>query len=172
MLVGGASVALSLPFTQCVVPEGITGPVAIYVTNDTQPINNNARDKFIGNIVAGPTMAFIDNKPEVLGQFARPNVAGSANVNAPITAISTQTISPADASQLLRATGSVVAAPTNVIAAPSAVPTVGAIGAVGGSPVAPVAGAPSTAPGFTGPSPDGLLTVIGMQMVPNAPASS
>ena len=70
MLVGGASVALSLPFTQCVVPEGITGPVAIYVTNDTQPINNNARDKFIGNIVAGPTMAFLDNSPEAIGALA------------------------------------------------------------------------------------------------------
>ena len=53
MLAGGMPFSLSLPFSQCVVPDGLVGPVAIYVTNDTQPLANNARDKFLGNVVAG-----------------------------------------------------------------------------------------------------------------------
>lgn len=154
MLVGGAPLALSLPFSQCVVPEGITGPVAIYVTNDTQPINNNARDKFIGNIVAGPTMAFIDNKPEVLGQFARPNLAGAAN----IPSTSTQTISPAQASDLVG---------SSTIVSSGSVPTAGAVNAAPGVP----SGAPPTASQFTGPSPDGSVTVLGWSTVPNTPST-
>jgi hypothetical protein len=164
MLVGGAPVALSLPFTECVVPEGITGPVAIYVTNDTQPINNNARDKFLGNIVAGPTMAFIDNKPEVLGEFARPDLAGSVSVP-----LSSQTISPEQASSILSASGS-IAVPTEVASATEsaieAPPTAGAVNAAP-SPTA----APDSANQFTGPSPDGALTVIGWSTVPNTPST-
>ncbi|KAH8986313.1 ferritin-like domain-containing protein [Lactarius akahatsu] len=62
MLVGGA--------------PGINGPVAIWVTSDDQPLNNNARDRGSNAIVAGPLMAFIDTKPESLGQLAR-NQAGT-----------------------------------------------------------------------------------------------
>jgi len=95
MLAGGMPFSLSLPFSQCVVPSGLTGPVAIYVTNDTQPLNNNARDKFLGNIVAGPTMAFIDNKPEAISSLAitgsdsSSSGSGSGSGSGTVTASST-----------------------------------------------------------------------------------
>jgi len=86
MIVGGLSSAITLPFNQCVVPEGITGPVALWVTSDNQPLLNNPVDRDQSKIVAGPTMAFIDNQPQVLGQLVR---AGSG---ASPTGTSTSTI--------------------------------------------------------------------------------
>ncbi|KAH9049257.1 ferritin-like domain-containing protein [Lactarius deliciosus] len=49
--------SISLPLNQCVVPEGINGPVAIWVTKDDQPLNNNCarpreqRDQSIGQLI-------------------------------------------------------------------------------------------------------------------------
>jgi hypothetical protein len=75
MMVGGASFAIVLPFQQCVVPSGIDGPVAIYVTSDAQPLANNIRDQATNSLVAGPTMAFIDTVPQDLASLA---ITGSA----------------------------------------------------------------------------------------------
>ncbi|TCD70477.1 hypothetical protein EIP91_003238 [Steccherinum ochraceum] len=121
MLVGGAPFAIVLPFDQCVVPDGINGPVAIFVTSDPQPLNNNIRDQATDKVVAGPTMAFIDTSPEVISQLA---VGGSASA-APAPAsgspapdastptpsaaadgsTSTTTLTPAEASAVLSSAG-------------------------------------------------------------------
>ena len=71
MLVGGAPFSIALPFSQCVVPDGINGPVAIFITSDAQPLNNNIRDQATDKIIAGPTMAFIDTSPEMISSLAR-----------------------------------------------------------------------------------------------------
>jgi len=71
MLAGGLPSTISLPLSQCIVPKGITGPVALWVTSDSQPLINNPRDRAVDKLVAGPTMAFLDNKPQILGQIAR-----------------------------------------------------------------------------------------------------
>lgn len=105
MLVGGAPFSISLPLDQCVVPGGINGPVAIWVTSDDQPLNNNARDRGSNAIVAGPLMAFIDIKPEALGQLAR-NQAGTPPP-------STTTVPPSQASAILSSLPSTTAPPNN-----------------------------------------------------------
>ncbi|KAI9449641.1 ferritin-like domain-containing protein [Lactarius psammicola] len=94
MLVGGAPFSISLALDQCVVPPGINGPVAIWVTSDDQPLNNNARDRGSNAIVAGPLMAFIDIQPESLGQLVRNNGAGTPPS-------STSTMPPSQASSLI-----------------------------------------------------------------------
>lgn len=94
MLVGGAPFSISLALDQCIVPSGINGPVAIWVTSDDQPLNNNARDRGSNAIVAGPLLAFIDTKPETLGQLVRNNSAGTPPP-------STQTVPPAQATSIL-----------------------------------------------------------------------
>jgi len=71
MMLGGASTSLPLPFKDCVVPDDIDGPVAIWITRDNQPLINNVRDRATTQQVAGPAMAFIDTKFEELGQLAR-----------------------------------------------------------------------------------------------------
>lgn len=156
MLAGGMPFSLSLPFSQCVVPTGLTGPVAIYVTNDTQPLNNNARDKFLGNIVAGPTMAFIDNKPEAISSLAitgsDSSSSGSGSGSGSVTAsstVSTATISPDEAS-------SIVESASSTLSADSSTPTAAQDNS----------GFPSTVNLTTGPSKDGSITVDGWTELP------
>ncbi|THG99559.1 hypothetical protein EW026_g2809 [Hermanssonia centrifuga] len=71
MMFGNSSFSLALPFNQCVVPPGTNGPVAVYVTSDDQPLENNIRDQATVNLIAGPTMAYIDTIVEDLGTVAR-----------------------------------------------------------------------------------------------------
>lgn len=100
MLIGGMPFSLSLPISQCVVPEGINGPVAIWITSDDQPLNAGAVDRQSNAIVAGPLMTFIDSKPDGLGSLVRKNdKSGSGNNEA--SPSTTTTVSPAEASGLL-----------------------------------------------------------------------
>lgn len=93
MLAGGLPFSISLPLSQCIVPEGINGPVALWVTSDPQPLINNPRDRAVDKLVAGPTIAFLDLKPQILGQMAR-NLGGT-----PPTV--TTTITPDQATSIL-----------------------------------------------------------------------
>lgn len=61
--------SISLPLNNCVVPATVNGPVAIWITNSTQPLLNNVIDRSTAQTVAGPTLAFIDAQPEALGQL-------------------------------------------------------------------------------------------------------
>lgn len=72
MILGGAAVSIPLPFKDCVVPNDINGPVAIWITSDGQPLVNNVRDRATTQQVAGPAMAFIDTVTEELGKLAKP----------------------------------------------------------------------------------------------------
>jgi len=100
MLVGGAHATLSFPLSECVVPD-INGPVALWVTSDGQPLINNVRDRSTAQLIAGPTFAFIDTKPEVLGSLAR----GGADIPAVQESTSTRTISPDEASSIIAGIG-------------------------------------------------------------------
>ncbi|KAI9507175.1 ferritin-like domain-containing protein [Russula earlei] len=71
MLAGGMPFSISLPIGQCIVPAGINGPVAVWVTSDDQPLNGGAVDRISNAIVAGPLMAFIDTQPETLSSLVR-----------------------------------------------------------------------------------------------------
>jgi len=71
MVIGGLAFSVPLPLSQCVVPAGINGPVAIWITSDSQPLINNPIDRAVDKQVAGPTIAFIDTKSQLLGQMAR-----------------------------------------------------------------------------------------------------
>ena len=87
MLVGGLPFTISLPLSQCVVPDGIdiNGPVALWVTSDSQPLVNNPRDRAADKMVAGPTIAFLDTKPQILGQMARTLPGAPPTVTSTIT---------------------------------------------------------------------------------------
>lgn len=116
MLVGGAEASISLPFSQCVVPQGINGPVAIFITSDDQPLLGNVVDRATVDVVAGPTLAFIDTQPQTINQLlVTPPQGGAA------TATATLTVSPSQASADISG--------ASVIAPPSATAT----GNVGGA---------------------------------------
>jgi len=96
MLVGGQVNTISLPMSQCIVPEGINGAVALFITNDTQPLANNVVLRAAANnIVAGPAMAFIDPNPSPLSQIVRSGVSGTNGGST-----TSQDVSPSQASQI------------------------------------------------------------------------
>lgn len=96
MLVGGQINTISLPLSQCIVPQGVNGPVALFITNDTQPLANNVVLRTdANNIVAGPAMAFIDPNPSPLSQIVRSG-QGSSDGASTVTS----DVSPAQASQI------------------------------------------------------------------------
>ncbi|KII95999.1 hypothetical protein PLICRDRAFT_48922 [Plicaturopsis crispa FD-325 SS-3] len=78
MLAGGMFASISLPFSQCVVPPNLNGPVAIYVTSDAQPILSDVVDRASSSIVAGPTMAFIDIVTETITTVVRSSSGSSS----------------------------------------------------------------------------------------------
>jgi len=150
MMVGGAPFSISLPIDECVVPEGINGGVAIWITSDNNPLANNVRDRATDKQIAGPTIAMIDSSPDMLAQLSRTS-AGDANSNESTT---TQTISPGEAS-------SIIAGATST--AESSSSTSGAVGNSASS-------GPSLSPKpilTTGPSADGHITVEGWTGLPN-----
>jgi len=147
MLAGGLPFSISLPFNQCVVPDGITGPVALWITSDAQPLANSAVDRSQSSIIAGPTMVFLDNKPEVLGQMVR---AASSSGSPPAT--STTTITQDQASSILSN-----AVPSSTISANPGSPS-----SSGTPSVLQNAGGPNL---YVGPSPDGKMVVNGWSNV-------
>ncbi|KAF8966499.1 ferritin-like domain-containing protein [Flammula alnicola] len=158
MLIGGQFASIPLPFNNCVVPSGINGPVAIFVTSDGQPLLNNVRDRATTQLVAGPTMAFIDTQPDMLGQLAR-IPAGGATISpaqesaiigsaSAATAASTAAVSTASSSS----SGSALASPASGSSSPSSSSTASA------SSASSTPGGPNT---FVGPSADGSITVDG-----------
>ncbi|KAI9001449.1 ferritin-like domain-containing protein [Trametes punicea] len=102
MLVGGVPTSIPFSLSSCVVPEGIEGPVAIFITSDMQPLNNNVRDRANQAVVAGPTMAFIDTQKQLLSQLALAasgnSTDGSSSGN---ESTSTTTITPAQATSII-----------------------------------------------------------------------
>jgi hypothetical protein len=153
MLVGGAAFALAFPIDECVVPDGINGPVAVFVTNSTQPLLTAQRDQFRKSVVAGPQFAFVDTQPQTINALVRTPQNGDAP-----TIPSTATISPAEASAVVTgASGDPTAATT--LTAPDPAATTGA------SPAVAAAGQANLA---TGPSKDGALNVNGWTTIPAA----
>jgi hypothetical protein len=182
MLLGGAHATLAFPINECVVPD-VNGPVAIWLTSDGQPLINNVRDRATAQLVAGPTFAFIDTKPEVLGSLAR----GGANIPVVQESTSTRTISPEEASSIIDGIGIATAGAVStdtaaltqatdfVSATDSAALTTATDSAAATSTdvaqsanleaAAPVPGSPGGPNPFTGLSGDGSVTVNGWTIV-------
>jgi len=182
MILGGAHASLSFPINECVVPD-INGPVAIWLTSDGQPLINNVRDRATAQLVAGPTFAFIDTKPEVLGSLAR----GGADIPVVQESTSTRTISPGEASSIIAGIGIATPGATDTAAftsatdfasatdsaaltsaTDSATATDSASAADASSAnvvAAPVPGSPGGPNPYTGLSGDGAVTVNGWTIV-------
>ena len=114
MLTSSMPFSISLPFSQCVVPEGINGAVAIWITEDDQPLNGEAIDRQSNAIVAGPLLTFIDVQVDVISSLVRNKGgnnnsqsgsssygSGSYNSGMASSFASTTTVSPSDASALI-----------------------------------------------------------------------
>lgn len=94
MMTGGVASAAAFPIDQCVVPQGLEGPVYIYITNTTQPLLNSQQNQNVASIVAGPTGGFIDTRQESASQLFK----SSGGLNQSGSSVTTNTISPSQAS--------------------------------------------------------------------------
>jgi hypothetical protein len=165
MIVGGAPFAINLPLDQCTVPPGINGPVAVWVTSDSNPLINNVIDRDTTKQVAGPAFIEVDSQPDLLSQLVRST--GTA-----ATTETTTTITPAEANSIIQnasgtatASGSSATSGTDSSSSPPS-------GSSSGSDSAPSAPPSNPLPlDFTGKSPDGKVNVLGLSSVP-APTGS
>ncbi|KAJ4492687.1 ferritin-like domain-containing protein [Lentinula edodes] len=165
MMLGGNPFSISLPYNQCVVPSTVNGPVAIYVTSDDNPLQSNVVNRAsANNILAGPTVAFIDAQPETLGQMVRSSGTGTASASS-----STQTISPDVAASIVSAQGSSTAAGAAATDSSSVSATDSSAAAASTSNSVNDSSDPS-APfrdDFTGLAPGNAINVIGWSNIPS-----
>jgi hypothetical protein len=117
MLLGGQPTSIPFPFNNCVVPSGINGPVAVFITSDNQPLINNVVDRATTQLVAGPLLTFIDTQPQILGETVgiTSGSNSSSSSSGSGSTITTQTISPAQAS-------AIISSAVNAAASASALP--------------------------------------------------
>jgi hypothetical protein len=133
MMLGGQPAAIPMPFDQCVVPQGINGPVAIFITSDGQPLVNNVVDRATVQLVAGPAMTFVDTQPQMLGMLVNSGINSNSSSNSTSTAsaatsFTTQTISPAEAQSIISAAGATQTAAPAAPPSSSSTPGSGALG--------------------------------------------
>ncbi|GAA5888727.1 hypothetical protein JCM5296_000084 [Sporobolomyces johnsonii] len=82
MITGGLTAALTFPANACVVPTGIDGPVAVYLTNTSTPLATNIVVQDTLTIVAGPGFIFVDSQMTLLSSlFAISSSSSSSSYN-------------------------------------------------------------------------------------------
>jgi hypothetical protein len=157
MLANGMEITQSQSIDNCIVPDGVDGPVFVYITSSPQPLQANLKNQCTDCQVAGPTLIFLDTKPEFLGQLARTGqpIKSDKTINAG-DATQPGTTTPGSAAPGSAAPGSAApgsAAPGS--AAPgSSTPGSAAPGTPGSStPGASTPGASGSKPGSSTPQP-------------------
>jgi len=150
MLMGGATNSLSLPLSQCVVPGGSNGPMAIWITSDSQPIANDVVNRTPNSIVAGPTIMYVDTSGQMLSQMVVNGGNSTGSTSGGQSDSFTRTVNPAVAAALMTGVSSSSTLPPSV-------PT--------NAPNGFVANGAVTAPSPTGTSPGGI-TINGSSMIP------
>jgi len=163
MMVGGAPFSINLPLAQCNVPQGINGPVAVWITSDDNPLANNVVDRDTIKQVAGPAIIFIDSQPETLGQLVR-----GSGTNSGATTTETTTISPDEASSIIAGAATQTASSSSSTDSSSdgSSSDGGANGAAAPPAATPLAITPN------GQSPDGKVSVNGLSSVSRPPATA
>lgn len=167
MIVGGAAQATVAPFSSCTVPSNITGPVAIFVTNSSTPLDTDVVTQDPSSIVAGPAFTFIDAQAQTLGALAR-NVGQSIS-SSPSSGSSSPSNDPS---------GVTVNGSNSTVTGSNGTTTAGVTGAVTINPACNAnpadtnnAVAPGGANTYTGPSANCVFTIGAITNQPKLTAS-
>lgn len=177
MLPPGAPFAIVQPMSNCIVPQ-INGPVFLFLVNTDQPLLSDNIDQFGSSVVMGPTILFVDSKPETVGQLVRNtnSTVSSSNIisNSQASSIassaqSTQSASSSSSSSSSNnnnnnnnnSQSSSSSSATETASASSASASSSSIGGTDNALQSP--GGPNFA---TGPSPDGKTVVDGLSNLP------
>jgi hypothetical protein len=77
LLAGGAAQATVLPADNCVVPAGVDGPVAIFITESSSPLSGDVINRQSQKVLAGPKLSFFDEKDDLTSDLIRKKVGSS-----------------------------------------------------------------------------------------------
>lgn len=160
MMVGGQAFSIALPFDQCVVPQGINGPVAIFITSDPQPLLSDIIEQANNSIVAGPTMAFIDSQPDMLAQSIRQSSSSGGSSNSSMGSSMSSSMGSSNGSSM-GSMGSGNSSSDNSGAGGSSSSASCAAGSGSNGTYVDVVSAPGGFNNYVGPSADGHLCVNG-----------
>lgn len=147
MLAGGLPNTIARPIDECCIPDGVEGPIAVWITSDSQPLNGNVLQRANDKVVAGPDIVFSEDAAKNtlgIGSFLR--ASGGEGV-------STQTISPSAASSIISSASGTASSAASETSAPSAAGNVSTTNNAGG---------PNQQTGSTS---GGKLTVLGFSKV-------
>jgi len=107
---------LSLPVDECIIPNGINGPVAIFLTTDPQPLVADITKQNAKQILSGPAIIFIDSQADALGALVRKTSK---------TVSSSDQLSPDQASQVLSQASGYMSTEVSAATPAAATPTYG-----------------------------------------------
>jgi len=161
MLAGGMPFTLNLPLAQCIVPPGLNGPVAIWITSDDNPLANNVVDRDTTKQIAGPAVAFIDSDGDLISQLVRSSGTGTA-----ASTTTTTTITPDEANSIIQGASATATASDSSNTSgtdSSSSPPSDSSSSGSGSAAPPSNPLPTN---FRGKSPDGKVDVLGLSSVP------
>ncbi|KZP00039.1 hypothetical protein CALVIDRAFT_533702 [Calocera viscosa TUFC12733] len=88
---GTSTSAVVQPIAECASPP-INGYVFAWITNSSTPLTTDILTQNVGNVVAGPAIAFVDSQMEILSELALHGAANVSDIN---------TVTPAQAASIL-----------------------------------------------------------------------
>jgi hypothetical protein len=62
ILTAVSPVSVSLPINKCVLPQGLNGLVAVFITPNDQPLSGNVIERQNSTVIAGPALTFVDSE--------------------------------------------------------------------------------------------------------------
>jgi hypothetical protein len=71
LLAGGQADATVLPADNCVVPAGVDGPFAVFITESSSPLSGDVINRQSQAVLAGPTLSFFDEKDDLTSDLIR-----------------------------------------------------------------------------------------------------
>jgi hypothetical protein len=167
MLTGGMPFSLSLPLSQCVVPQGLNGAVAIWITSDDQPLNGGVVDRQSNAIVAGPLLTFIDIEVDIVSTLIRKKGGSSGSGSSSSSnSSSSNSSSSYDPGMNNSGSGSASSFASTTTVSPS---DAGAL--VSGLPLSTVASSASGSSATSSAAAPDNVIANGVSMVPNPTAS-
>lgn len=122
IMTGGMFQSLSLPLAECTLPTdaSVSGPVAVWITGDSQPLLTNVVDRSQTKTIAGPVMFFVDSStPQALPQLiVNGGAAGggggdSTGTASADTTTQTSTVTPEEATSILQSAQAEATAASN-----------------------------------------------------------
>ncbi|KAH9983488.1 ferritin-like domain-containing protein [Russula compacta] len=75
LLTNAQASVTALPIEKCVVPSGVNGPVAVFITSDNQTLSGDLFVRSNQSVVAGPAITFVDAHTDLIDTLVRGNAS-------------------------------------------------------------------------------------------------